>query len=95
MHIINSISKDAGDVETTVTILVIGDVLRTEMKKKEMKRKSSIKIGNLKEHATTVDRKGILVRTVWRQETAIIKNLKKQKERLIEMEKSWCCVFNE
>ena len=40
---------------------MIRDVLKIKMKKKKMKRKSNIKIGSLKEYATTVDRKGILV----------------------------------
>ena len=93
MHIINNISKDDGNVENTVTTLVIGDVLRTEMKKKKIKRKSNIKIGSLKEYATTVDTKGILVRTVECRKMAIIKNLKKQKEPLMEKETSWCCVL--
>ena len=40
---ISSINKDAGEVENTVTNLVIGDVPKRKMKKKKMKRKLNIK----------------------------------------------------
>ena len=90
--IISNISSNAGDVESMVTNLVIGDVPKIKMKKKKMKRKSSIKTENLKEYATTVDKRGILVRTVGCIRMAIIKNLRKQKEPLTEMEMSWCYV---
>ena len=58
MNIIGSISRDAGNVESTATNLVIEDILKIKMKKKKMKRKLNIKIGSLKEYATTVDIKG-------------------------------------
>ena len=58
-----------------------------------MKRKLNIKIESLKEFVITVDRKGILVMTVRHGRTAIIKNLKKQNETLMEMEMSLCCAL--
>ena len=74
MHIINNISSNAVDVESMATNLVIEDVPKVKMKKKKMKRQSSVKIGSLKENATTVDRRGILVGTAGCREMTIIKN---------------------
>ena len=62
---------------------------KAKMKKKKMKRKFDMKIRSLKEYATTVDRKDKSVKIVEHGETAIIKNLKEQKELLTEMERSW------
>ena len=75
------------------TNLAIGDDPKIKLKKKKMKRKLNIKIESLKKYATTVDRKSILVGIVRHGKTAIIKNLKKQKELLTKMEMSWCCVL--
>ena len=80
-------------MESTATNLETGDVPKVRMKKKTVKRKMNIKIRDLKEYATTVDRKGIRGGIVRHGETAIIKNLKKQKEPLMETEMSWCCVL--
>ena len=64
MPIISNISSNARDVESMVINLANGDALKIKMKKKKMKRKLSIKTESLKEFATTVDKRGILVRTV-------------------------------
>ena len=93
MSIINSISSNARDVGRMATNLAFGDVLKIKMYEKKMKRKSNIKIENLKEFVITVDRRGILVGIVGRRKMAIIKKLIKQKEPLTEMEMSWCCVL--
>ena len=50
---------------------------------------------SIREYATTVDRMGILVGTVEHGAMAIIRNLKKQKEPLMETEMSWCLFFHE
>ena len=84
MSIINNISSDPRDVESIATNLAIRDVPKIKMREKKMKRESNIKIENLKEFATTVDRRGILVGTVWHGTTAIMTNLRKQKEPLMK-----------
>ena len=88
MSIINNIRSDAEDVESMATNLAMGDVPKIKMREKKIKRKWNTKIENLKEFTTTVDRRGILVGTVWRGKTAIVKNLRKQKEPLTETEMS-------
>ena len=92
MLIISNINSGAGDVESMVTNLLIGNVLKIKMKEKKMIRKRSIKTESLMEFATTVVKKGILVETVGRGRTAIIKNSRKQKKPLKETKMSWCCV---
>ena len=64
MPIISNIRSDARDVESMVINLAIGDVPKIKMKKEKIKRKLSIKTESLKEFATTVDKRDILVRTV-------------------------------
>ena len=82
MLIISNVSINARDVESMFTNLVMRDVPKIKMEKKKVKRKSSIKTKKLKEFATTVDQRGILVRTVGHVRMAI-KNLRKQKELLM------------
>ena len=73
MLIISSTSSNARDVESMATNLAIGDVSKIKMKKIKMKRKLSIKSESSKEFATTVNKRGILVRTVGCIRTAIKK----------------------
>ena len=54
-----------------------------------MIRKQNIKTGNLMESATTAVRKGIQVDTVRHRRTAIIKDSRKLKRLLIEMNMIW------
>ena len=58
---------------------------KNKNEKEENEKNVEYKMECLEEYATTVDRKGILVRTVRHGETAIMKNLKKQNEPLTEM----------
>ena len=79
MLLIGNTSSNAGDVESMVINLAIRDVPKIKMKKKKMKRKLSIKTESLKKFATTVDKRGILVRTVGCVRMAIKKFEKAEK----------------
>ena len=59
MHIINNINRGDGDVESMVTNLAIGDVLKIKMKKKKVIRIMNTKTESLMELATTAAKRGI------------------------------------
>ena len=85
---INSKSSSAGNVESMVTNLAIGDALKIKMKNLKIirKRKDMNKtIKNSMVCATIAVQKGVSVRIVRHRKTAIIKILRKWKEPLTEM----------
>ena len=59
VHTINNTNSINGNVESTATILVIGDALKIKMKKKKMIRQQNTKTEYWMESATIAVRKGI------------------------------------